>query len=193
MTKIKKQATVQAPIETVYAVWRNFENFPSFMRHIADVQAVSDTRSHWIVSGQLGFTAEWDAEMTLDEPNRAIGWRTMEEASSVVTAGRVNFKEAGPERTLLEVIIEHAVPGGPMGDLVARVFSNPERQVEEDLDRFRNIIEGVIPSVHDTIPRGDQPGGRPDEMSDVSDAVRVERRREASIADSAPRRAPAED
>jgi uncharacterized membrane protein len=143
MTKIKKDITVGAPVDIVYAVWRNFENFPSFMGNIEDVRVSSDRLSHWKAKGPLGVAAEWDAEITLDKPDQAVGWRTVEGASSVITAGRVNFKRMG-ERTKLDVTIEYAPPGGPIGDLVAKIFSNPEKHVEEDLERFREVIEHEV-------------------------------------------------
>lgn len=90
--KIKKDIIVDAPVDIVYAAWHNFENFPSFMHNIEEVRVVSGGRSHWKAKGPLGTTAEWDAEMTLDENERAIGWRSIAGSSSVMTGGRVNFE-----------------------------------------------------------------------------------------------------
>lgn len=142
MTKIKKEATIDAPVATVYAAWRNFENFPYFMKNIEEVRATSENMSHWKAKGPLGMAAEWDAEITLDEPNRAIGWRGIEGASPVINSGRVNFKEDGANRTCVDVTIEYAAPGGVVGDLAAKIFSNPDHQVEEDLARFRDCVAG---------------------------------------------------
>lgn len=139
MTKIKKETTVAAPVDVVYGAWHNFENLPRFMDNLEDVRVVSAGRSHWKAKGPLGMTAEWDAEITLDEPNRAIGWRSIE-GTSLTTAGRVSFAEAGA-KTRVEVTIEYDAPAGPLGDAVAKIFSNPDRQVEDDLERFKMAIE----------------------------------------------------
>jgi uncharacterized membrane protein len=89
----------------------------------------------------LGASAEWDAEITLDEPNNAIGWRSIGgERSGIETAGRVNFRPQGTS-TDIDVTIEYEAPGGLVGEAVTKIFSNPERQVEEDLDRFKQTIE----------------------------------------------------
>lgn len=141
MTKIKKDTVINAPVETVYGMWRDFQNFPRFMKNIEDVRVTSEKMSHWKATGPLGMSAEWDAEITLDEPNQAIGWRGIEGSSSVITAGKVNFKEAGANQTNLDVTIEYAPPGGALGDIVAKIFSNPDHQVEEDLERFRELVE----------------------------------------------------
>ena len=140
MPKVKKDIQVQAPVGLVYRAWHNFENFPRFMDNIDDVRVVSGGRSHWKAKGPLGSAAEWDAEMTLDEPDRAIGWRSIEGNSSVKTAGRVNFEPLG-DGTRVEVTIEYDAPGGVVGEAVTKLFADPERQVEEDLARFRDTIE----------------------------------------------------
>ena len=99
MTKVKKEVTVRAPLDIVYQAWHNFENFPRFMANIEDVRVVSGGRSHWKAKGPLGSSAEWDAELTLDEPNRAIGWRSIGK-SSLTTAGRVTACATGSIATI---------------------------------------------------------------------------------------------
>lgn len=140
MSKVKKNITVQAPVDVVYAAWHNFENFPNFMSNIEEVRVVGGGRSHWKAKGPLGTDVEWDAEVTLDQQNEAIGWRSIEGNRTVKTAGRVNFRPS-QDATEVEVTIEYDAPGGIAGDAVAKIFSNPERQIEEDLGRFKEIIE----------------------------------------------------
>jgi uncharacterized membrane protein len=140
MTKVKKDIIVNAPVETVYGAWRNFENFPRFMDNIKEVRTVSGNRSHWKAKGPLGSAPEWDAEMTLDEPNEAIGWRSIPGDGNLTTAGRVNFRPVDGG-TRLDVTIEYDAPGGPLGDAVAKIFSDPEKRVEDDLVRFREAME----------------------------------------------------
>src|SRR4029079_5114883 len=140
MPKVESEITVQAPADAVYAVWHNFENFPPFMDNIEDVRVVSGGRSHWKAKAPLGSTAEWDAEMTLDEPGKAIGWRSIDGNSSVKTAGRVNFDNLR-DQTRLRVTLQYDAPAGPAGNLVAKIFSNPERQIDEDLHRFKDTME----------------------------------------------------
>ncbi len=140
MPKVEQEITVQAPARTVYDVWHNFENFPRFMDNIKEVRVVGDGRSHWKAKGPLGADAEWDAEMTLDEPGRAIGWRSIEGSSSVTTAGRVNFEDRGGD-TLLHVVLQYDAPAGAAGNLITKIFANPEKQMEEDLQRFKETIE----------------------------------------------------
>ena len=140
MPKVQDEIVVAAPIDTVFRAWHNFENFPRFMDNIQEVRVVSSGRSHWKAQGPLGSDAEWDAEVTLDEPNQAIGWRSIEGNSSVKTAGRVNFEPQG-EMTKLRVILDYDAPAGAVGNIVTKIFADPERQMKEDLQRFKETIE----------------------------------------------------
>jgi uncharacterized membrane protein len=141
MSKVKTHTTVRAPVGVVYQAWHNFENFPRFMDNIEEVRVVSGGRSHWKAKAPLGTKAEWDAEITLDEPNKAIGWRSIDGATSgLKTAGRVNFQPRG-EDTDIDVTIEYEAPAGVVGEAVAKIFANPERQIEEDLQRFKETME----------------------------------------------------
>jgi len=139
MPKVKKSITVEAPVDLVYRAWRNVENFPHFMDNIEEVRVVTATTSHWKAKGPLGTAPEWDAEITFDEPERTIGWRSIK-GSPTKTAGRVDFSGRNA-RTDIEVTIEYEAPAGVLGEAVAKIFSDPERQVDEDLHRFKEIME----------------------------------------------------
>src|SRR5206468_3124942 len=106
----------------------------------------------------LGTAPEWDAEITLDEPDQAIGWRSIE-GSATKTAGRVNFKSFGT-RTEVEVTLEYEPPAGPLGDAVAKIFANPEHQIDEDLHRFKELMEQSS-LVSDPGPFGGAEGDKP--------------------------------
>jgi hypothetical protein len=142
MPKVSRAIVVQAPVDEVYQVWHNFENFPQFMDNLEEVEVFDGGRSHWRAKGPLGTAAEWDAEMTLDEPGRAIGWRSIASKSSVKTAGRVTFAhDPTADGTRIDVELEYESPGGAVGEIVTKIFANPDAQVDEDLRRFKEAIE----------------------------------------------------
>ncbi|MEX2227838.1 MAG: SRPBCC family protein [Dehalococcoidia bacterium] len=140
MSKMEHEVVVQAPADTVYQVWRNFENFPNFMSNIEQVQDMGDGRSHWKAKGPLGVNAEWDAEIVVDEPGRAIAWRSLEDGANVHTDGAVRFEAAG-DATRLFVTMSYDAPAHGLGELAAKIFANPEKQVAADLRRFKEMIE----------------------------------------------------
>jgi len=140
MSKVEHEIMVQAPADNVYQVWRNFENFPNFMSNIEEVRDVGYGRSRWRAKGPLGANAEWDAEIVVDEPGRAIAWRSLENGSNVRTQGAVRFESEG-DATRLFVTMSYDAPARGLGELAAKIFSNPEKQVEEDLRRFKEMME----------------------------------------------------
>ena len=139
MSEVKKSITVEAPVDVVYRAWHNFENFPRFMDNIEEVRVASEGRSHWKVKGPLGTAPEWDAEITLDEPEKSIGWRSIE-GSSTKTAGRVDFTGRNT-RTDVAVTPNMRLPLASSETPLPGSSPISERQVDEDLHRFKEIME----------------------------------------------------
>ncbi|HET9982818.1 MAG TPA: SRPBCC family protein [Longimicrobiales bacterium] len=140
MAKIQKAVDVEAPVHRVFRLWSDVENFPGFMEHVQAVQRTGDRTTHWVVEAPLGRTVEWDARTTVLDENRRIAWQA---TGSVGTSGEVRFTADGSGRTHVEVDMEYHTPGGPVGELLAKVFENPSKGVEEDLRRFKELAEGT--------------------------------------------------
>jgi uncharacterized membrane protein len=140
-TKVEKSVTINRPASDLYAFWRNFENLPQFMNHLESVRSIGGERTHWVAKGPAGTSVEWDAEVYNEKPNELIAWRTLE-GSQVSSAGSVRFEEAPNGGTVVRVSLKYDPPGGKLGALVARLFGeNPERQIEEDLGRFKQLMD----------------------------------------------------
>jgi uncharacterized membrane protein len=78
--------------------------------------------------------------MTAFEPNRRIAWRTVR--GDVEMEGKVTFEETGRGTTTMHVALAYNPPAGHLGTLVAKLFGNdPEKEIDEDLERFRNLAE----------------------------------------------------
>jgi uncharacterized membrane protein len=133
---------VNSTPEEVYQFWRNFENLPRFMRHVNSVEELGDGRSHWKVKGPAGMEVEWDAKIVADVPNEVITWRTLEN-SDVDHAGAVRFERAaGGRGTIVKVNFEYQPIGGVIGATVAKLFGEePEQQLDDDLRRFKQVLE----------------------------------------------------
>ena len=141
-TKVEKSVTVNRPAAELYGFWRNFENLPSFMNHLESVTVTGPNRSRWVAKAPGGTTVEWDAEVYNEKEGELVAWRTLE-GSQVASAGSVHFEPAGEKATNVRVNLKYDPPGGKLGALVARLFGeNPQRQIEEDLARFKEIMEG---------------------------------------------------
>jgi uncharacterized membrane protein len=130
---------VKAPVERVYAYWRDLSHFPEFMPDVREVRVTGPTTSHWVVAGPLGKTVEWDAEIVEDIPNQRIAWRSVGDAT-VDNAGAVRFDDRGGI-TNIEVSLAYNPPAGKVGELVTELVKDPDRQVERAVDGFRQVVE----------------------------------------------------
>jgi uncharacterized membrane protein len=122
------------------------------MQNIEEVRMTGEDTSHWRVKGPLGKSVEFDAKTTEMDPNRGIGWNTVD--GEVMTSGEVRFEEILPDRTRVEVTMNYAnPPGGKVGEVVAEAISNPERIMREDLQNFARIVErGELGGVESQTP-----------------------------------------
>lgn len=140
--KVEKSITIDKSPEELYSFWRRFENLPRFMNHLESVTTMGEGRSHWVAKAPAGSTVEWDAEVYNEKENELIAWRSLDGAD-VDNAGSVRFEPAvGGRGTTVRVTLRYDPPGGALGAAVARLFGeNPEQQIDEDLRRFKQVME----------------------------------------------------
>jgi len=132
---------VGAPVAEVYERWTHFDRFNEFMSNIKSVEMTGPKTSHWVVKGPLGTNVKFDAETTMMETNKRIAWNSRD-GGDVTTSGQVTFNELGNKQTEVHVILKYDPPAGLAGDIVAKVFSDPQGQLEEDMKRFKHLAEG---------------------------------------------------
>lgn len=145
---VEVATTIGKSAEELYAFWHNFENLPQFMHHLESVKVIDEKRSKWVAKGPAGSSVRWEAEIINDEPNKLIAWRSLAGAQ-VDNAGSVRFVEAPAGRgTEVRVTIDYIPPGRTLGKWVAKLLGeDPQLQVEEDLRRFKALMEtGEIPT-----------------------------------------------
>ncbi len=148
---VEKSITLSAPAAEAYRFWRNFENLPRVMRHLKSVRSIDERRSHWVAAAPAGLDIEWDAEITDERQDRKIAWRSLEGAE-IENKGVVLFEPVQDgNATELRVYLEYAPPAGKAGKAFAKLFGkDPERMVEEDLRRFKTLIEAGEPALDGT-------------------------------------------
>ncbi|MCY7375816.1 MAG: DUF2892 domain-containing protein [Pyrinomonadaceae bacterium] len=153
--EVKKAVTINKSQSELFAFWRSFENLPQFMNHLESVITIDETRSHWKVKAPLGYTVEWQAEITDEVLNEKIAWRSLEGAD-IPNSGTVEFRPTANRGTEVVVHLIYEAPAGKLGSLAAKIFGEePNQQVAEDLRRFKRLMEaGLIMKVEG------QPSGR---------------------------------
>ena len=154
---IEQAFLINKPAEELFAFWRDFKNLPQIMTHLERVDVIDERRSHWVarLPNFGGKQLEWDAEITDEEPNRMIAWRSLEGAD-VDNSGQIRFGPAPGDRgTEVHVFMDYIPPAGVMGNFIAKLFGeNPWRLIREDLRNFKRLMEtGELPTVNGQ-PRG---------------------------------------
>lgn len=175
--RVDHAMTVNHPREEVYRFWRNFENLPSFMKHLEEVRVTGERTSHWKAQAPLGMEVEWDAEILNEKENEYISWRSLP-GSRVENSGVVRFKDApGGRGTEVHVLLLYNPPLGSAAAAFARMFGEePEVQIREDLRRFKQVMEAG-----ETANTYGQTSGRAEEVDEQRGEIA--RRRARDIVD----------
>ena len=99
-------------------------------------------QSHWIANAPVGQPVQWDARIVEDLPGKRIAWQSLP-GSGVENGGSVEFTPApSGTGTEVRVTIAYQMPGGALGKAAATLSGeSPEQQVNDDLRRFKQILE----------------------------------------------------
>jgi uncharacterized membrane protein len=153
--KVEKTVTINKPADELYRFWHDFENLPTFMKHLKSVTVQNDKRSHWIANAPLDNSVEWDADILEDRENEFISWASVEGAD-VENSGFIRFKKAPGDRgTEVKVVLEYSPPGGALASVFAKLFGEePEQQIGDDLRRFKMLMEAGEIATTEGQPKG---------------------------------------
>lgn len=135
MEHVEKTTDVNASLRTCYDQWTQFEDFPKFMPGVHAVKQLDPTHLHW-KADIFGRTVEWEAEITEQEVDKRISWKSLSGAKS---AGTVRFEALDDERTRVRLVMAYE-PQGPVenaGNAMGLVGVHVQRAVEE----FKKFIE----------------------------------------------------
>ncbi|WP_232831118.1 SRPBCC family protein [Peristeroidobacter agariperforans] len=132
---MEKIVDVNCPIHTVYNQWTQFEEFPQFMAGVKEVRQIDDTHVHWRAE-IWGKDKEWDAEITEQEPDKRISWKSI---SGAPNAGTVRFEPLDADRTRVRLVMAYEPEGAieNIGDAVGIFGSRVENTVQD----FKKFIE----------------------------------------------------
>lgn len=141
----QKTIEIRASAETVFDVWSRYDNFPHFMSHVIEVRDLGQNRSHWIMQGPAGVDVEWDSVLTQAQRPHRLAWQS-EPNSNVENQGTV-ILEAVPGGTRATISLTWRPPAGAAGQGIAVLLgADPERALEEDLQRMKQFIERGVPA-----------------------------------------------
>jgi uncharacterized membrane protein len=135
MERVEKIVEVDQPLRTVYNQWTQFEEFPRFMTGVREVRQLDPTHVHWRAA-IWGQEEEWDAEITEQDPDQRISWKSI---SGPFNAGTVRFEPLGPDRTRVRLVMAYRPDGTVenLGDAVGMFGA----RVQTTVDEFKKFIE----------------------------------------------------
>jgi uncharacterized membrane protein len=137
MPKIEDSIDVRVPVQQAYNQWTQFEEFPEFMEGIQSVQQLDDTHVQWVAEVR-GESRQWTTEITEQQPDERIAWRTIE--GEVKNDGIVTFEQVGDGVTRVNVQMD--VEGdSPVENVASDLLGVVKGQVRGDLERFKQLIE----------------------------------------------------
>jgi uncharacterized membrane protein len=132
---ITESIEIDVPVSTAYNQWTHFEDFPLFMEGVEHVEQLDDTRLHWIAKIG-GKTAEWDAKILEQHPDKQISWISEDGKK---TRGTVTFEPIGESRTRISLSMSYQAEG--LTEALGSAVGLDERRVRGDLERFKELIE----------------------------------------------------
>jgi Polyketide cyclase / dehydrase and lipid transport/Protein of unknown function (DUF2934) len=126
---------VNAPLQSVYNQWTQFEEFPRFMRDVVEVRQHGPAALSWkvLVGGK---EKQWEARIIEQIPDTSIVWESVDGTSN---RGAITFEPLGTDATRLTVVMEYEPEG--LLEKAADLLGLPSGHVEESLKSFRELIE----------------------------------------------------
>jgi uncharacterized membrane protein len=134
--RLEKSVQIGRPIDEVFLAWSNLENLSRLVRLVEEVR-VNGKRSHWKLRLD-GRCFEWDAELTQNILNQALGWKSV---SGPKHTGRINFSPLGRD-TQVHVVMNYAPPGGELAGNLTGQTAVLERYLAQALREFKAALEG---------------------------------------------------
>src|SRR5712672_2176726 len=99
---LRKTVSINAPVEELYQLFANPENFPRIFEHVEDVRHSRDDLYHWTVRGPGGMSVSWESILTENIPNEVIAWRSRPDAT-VTKAGLAKFQRNADGGTAVHI------------------------------------------------------------------------------------------
>lgn len=132
--RIERSLQIGRGVDEVFRAWCDLESLPQRVNFIESVER-RGSKSHWVLN-LGGRRVEWDAEITQDMPNQALGWKSL---TGPKHTGRIDFSPIGND-TLVHVTMNYCPPG-QMAGMFAPAQRAIEDYIEQALRGFKFALE----------------------------------------------------
>jgi uncharacterized membrane protein len=138
-TNIVEELDLPVPRAVAYRAWTEFEQFPSFMKKVENVEQQEDETVEW--KAQIFWShRSWTAEIVDQVPNERIVWRSKGEKGHV--DGAVTFHELTPDLTRMLVNLEYYPQG--LFERTGNLWRAQGRRVRLELKFFRRYVTSEV-------------------------------------------------
>jgi uncharacterized membrane protein len=137
MARIEKTIVIKAPVDKVYTICSEIDDYTRFMDGAKEIKTTGDTTAHWKME-MAGRDVEFDTEMTENIENKKVAWKS---GGDFAAMGSWTF-EPTDEGTTLEMVMDYEIPGimGKLFDKV-KVSKEMEKSMETSLQNLKKLLE----------------------------------------------------
>lgn len=142
VSRVQRSVTILKPRNELFAFWRDFAHLPRFMETLEAVQVVDAQHARWVWRGLGGRLLEYETEIQGEADGEHITWLG-KRGDQLLFRADVRFRDAAANRgTEVTLTVGPGEPGGRMdGNALVLMSRDPERQVRDDLARFKQLME----------------------------------------------------
>ncbi|GAB3809610.1 SRPBCC family protein [Micromonospora zhanjiangensis] len=140
VTNIIESIDVGVPVRVAYNQWTQYEDMPSFLKKLENVERDGDEKTTW--KAQVFWShRSWEAKVVEQVPDERIVWRSEGAKGSV--DGTVSFHELAPDLTRILVVLEYH-PQGFM-EKTGNIWRAQGRRVRLELKHFvRHVMTRTV-------------------------------------------------
>jgi hypothetical protein len=135
VTNIVEAIDVPLPVRVAYDLWTQFEDFPSYMKKVENVEQEEDPKLAWKAQIFLSHRG-WESTIVQQIPDEHIVWRSTGDKGHV--DGAVSFHEFGPKLTRILVVLEYYPQG--LFEQTGNLWRAQGRRVRLELKHYRRHV-----------------------------------------------------
>ena len=135
---LRRAVAVNRPVEELYAFWRDPSSVARFSTRVRSLEEAGHGRVRWRAGGPGDREASGEVELDAEEEPQLVRWRSAGERSGDYRV-EVRMTPGHADRGV-EVTVELAVEP-PAAAALRALGEWPDRQLTEELRRFKQLIE----------------------------------------------------
>jgi uncharacterized membrane protein len=148
-TNIVEEIDLPVPRHVAYEAWTQFEQFPTFMKKVENVEQQDEKTVEW--KAQVFWShRSWTADIIDQVPNERIVWRSKGEKGHV--DGAVTFHELAPDLTRMLVNLAYYPQG--LFERTGNLWRAQGRRVRLELKHFRKYLTNDVLLHQDDVEAG---------------------------------------